>query len=44
MYIVICVVMVWYSALVICFDVFRGQVNFSDKIVMHINLLYPAPA
>ena len=34
--------MVWYLG--ICFDVLRGQVNFSDKIIMHINLLHPAPA
>ena len=27
-------------ALCVCLDVFRRQVNFSDKIVMHINLLY----
>ena len=33
--------MVWYLG--ICFDVLRGQVNFSDKIIMHINLLHPAP-
>lgn len=25
----------------VCFDVLQGQINFPDKIVMHINLLHP---
>lgn len=44
MYIAVSVVVTDLVILGVCFDVLRGQVDFSNKIVMHINLLHPAPA
>lgn len=44
MYIAISTVVIDIMVSSVCFDVLRRQVNFSNKIVMHINLLYPVSA